>query len=59
MKTREEAEEAIDYLSLKNTYEDYPSHDFNWTVMRHKDNKKMIEDHFDLTKPKTVNNYKL
>ena len=56
MKTREE---AIDYLPLKITYEDYPSHDFNWTVMRHKDNKKMIEDRFDLTKPKTVNNYKL
>ena len=53
-------EDAIDYcLSLKNTYEDYPFHDFNWTVMRHKDIKKMIEDRFDLTKPKTVNNYKL
>ena len=40
MKTRKE---AIDYcLSLKNTYEDYPFHDFNWTVMRHKNNKKMF-----------------
>lgn len=56
MKTRKE---AIDYLPLKITYEDYPFHDFNWTVMRHKGNKNMIEDSFALTKPKTVNNYKL
>ena len=35
--------EAIDYcLSLQSTYEDYPFHDFNWTVMRHKVNKKMF-----------------
>lgn len=27
-------------LSLENTYEDYPFHDPNWTVMRHKHNKK-------------------
>ena len=40
MKTRQE---AIDFcLSLDNTYEDYPFHDFNWTVMRHKSNKKMF-----------------
>lgn len=40
MKTRKD---IIDFcLSLKNTYEDYPFHDFNWTVMRHKDNKKMF-----------------
>jgi len=33
--------EAIEYcLTLPNTYEDYPFHDDNWTVMRHKDNKK-------------------
>ena len=40
MKTRKD---VIDYcLTLKNVYEDYPFHDFNWTVMRHKDNKKMF-----------------
>ena len=39
MKTRKE---VIDFcLSLENTYEDYPF-DVNWTVMRHKDNKKMF-----------------
>ena len=40
MKTRKD---ATDYcLSLKNTYEDYPFHDFNWTVMRHESNRKMF-----------------
>ena len=40
MKTRQE---AIDFcLSLKGTYEDYPFQDFNWTIMRHNDNKKMF-----------------
>ena len=40
MRTRQE---VIDFcLSLDNTYEDYPFHDFNWTVMRHKGNKKMF-----------------
>lgn len=40
MKTRKD---VIDYcLTLKNVYEDYPFHDFNWTVMRHMDNKKMF-----------------
>ena len=35
--------DAIDYcLSLKNTYEDYPFHDYNWTIMRHKGNKKCL-----------------
>ena len=35
--------EVIDFcLSLDDTYEDYPFHDFNWTVMRHKGNKKMF-----------------
>lgn len=38
-----ERKEVIDFcLSLNGTYEDYPFHDFNWTVMRHKDNKKMF-----------------
>lgn len=38
MKTREE---AIKYcMSYGNTYEDYPFHDANWTVMRHKGNDK-------------------
>lgn len=36
-------EEAIDYcLSLENTYEDYPFRDKNWTLMRHKDNRKVF-----------------
>lgn len=40
MNTRKE---AIDFcLSLEDTYEDYPFHDFNWTVMRHVSNKKMF-----------------
>lgn len=40
MKTRKD---VIDYcLTLKNVYEDYPFHDFNWTIMRHMDNKKMF-----------------
>ncbi|MBR3933353.1 MAG: MmcQ/YjbR family DNA-binding protein [Clostridia bacterium] len=40
MRTRQE---VIDFcLSLKDIYEDYPFHDFNWTVMRHKDNQKMF-----------------
>lgn len=40
MKTRQD---AIDFcLSLEETYEDYPFHDFNWTIMRHRDNKKMF-----------------
>lgn len=38
MKTREE---AISYcMSYGNVYEDYPFHDENWTVMRHKANNK-------------------
>ena len=40
MRTRQE---GIDFcLSLDDTYEDYPFHDFNWTVMRHKGNKKLF-----------------
>lgn len=27
-------------LSFNGAYEDYPFDDFNWTVMRHKENKK-------------------
>ena len=38
-----ERKEVIEFcLGLHGTYEDYPFHDFNWTVMRHKDNKKMF-----------------
>lgn len=38
MKTRQE---AIDYcLTLTDTYEDYPFHDPNWTVMRVRRNQK-------------------
>ncbi len=40
MKTRQE---VIDFcLTLDNSYEDYPFDDGNWTVMRHKTNKKMF-----------------
>jgi predicted DNA-binding protein (MmcQ/YjbR family) len=40
MQTREE---AINYcLKLENTYEDYPFKDKNWTLMRHKENKKVF-----------------
>lgn len=40
MKTRLE---AIAYCtSLPNAYEDYPFRDENWTVMRHKENKKVF-----------------
>lgn len=36
-----ERKQAVKYcLSLKNTYEDYPFHDNNWTVMRHSENRK-------------------
>lgn len=33
--------EAIELcMQFDNVYEDYPFDDFNWTVMRHKENKK-------------------
>ena len=36
-------QDVIDFcLSLNDTFEDYPFHDFNWTVMRHDGNKKMF-----------------
>lgn len=38
MKTRDE---VIQYcMTFADVYEDYPFHDANWTVMRHKKNKK-------------------
>lgn len=40
MKTRKD---AVDFcLSLVGVYEDYPFRDDNWTIMRHKKNKKMF-----------------
>ncbi|MBE7062676.1 MAG: MmcQ/YjbR family DNA-binding protein [Ruminococcaceae bacterium] len=40
MRTRQE---VIDFcLSFNDTYEDYPFHDVNWTIMRHKGNQKMF-----------------
>ena len=40
MKTRQE---AIDFcMSLGDVYEDYPFHDDNWTIMRHRKNRKMF-----------------
>ena len=40
MRTRTEVNDFC--LSLNDTYEDYPFHDFNWTIMRHKGNQKMF-----------------
>lgn len=40
MKTRKEAIKFC--LTLPNVFEDYPFHDPNWCVMRHKDNKKVF-----------------
>lgn len=38
-----ERREAIDYcLTFENVFEDYPFHDDNWCVMRHKQNKKVF-----------------
>ena len=38
MKTRKD---AVDFcLAFKDVYEDHPFSDQNWTLMRHKDNKK-------------------
>ena len=40
--------EAIDYcLTLKDVYEDYPFHDMNWCVIRHKGNNKVFAWIFD------------
>jgi len=40
MKTREEA--ISECLKLNDSYEDYPFSDNNWTIMRHKSNRKMF-----------------
>ncbi|MEE1255335.1 MAG: MmcQ/YjbR family DNA-binding protein [Lachnospiraceae bacterium] len=38
-----ERREVIDYcLTFENVFEDYPFHDDNWCVMRHKQNKKVF-----------------
>ncbi len=40
--------EAITYcLTLKDAYEDYPFHDPNWCVIRHKNNHKVFAWIFD------------
>ena len=40
MRTRQE---VIDFcFSLDDTYEDYPFHDFKWTVMQHKATKRCL-----------------
>lgn len=40
--------EAVDFcLTLKDTYEDYPFHDPNWCVIRHKDSRKVFAWIFD------------
>lgn len=40
MTTREEAVAAC--LELPGAYEDYPFHDDNWTVLRHRGNRKIF-----------------
>ena len=40
MRTREEAIACC--MQLADVYEDYPFHDENWTVMRHRKNKKIF-----------------
>lgn len=40
MTTREDTIQAC--LSLPFVYEDYPFHDPNWTVMRHRENQKLF-----------------
>ena len=40
MRTRQEVIDAC--LSLGEVYEDYPFHDDNWTVMRHRGSRKMF-----------------
>ena len=43
-----ERKEVIEFcLDLNDTYEDYPFHDFNWTIMRHMENKKMFAAIFE------------
>lgn len=38
-----ERKEVIDFcLTLADSYEDYPFHDMNWTVMRHRENRKIF-----------------
>jgi predicted DNA-binding protein (MmcQ/YjbR family) len=37
---KERAEVIAVCMKLKEVYEDYPFHDANWTLMRHKNNKK-------------------
>lgn len=45
MRTREDAIKFC--LTIKNTYEDYPFDDFNWTIMRSSENKKMFAAIFE------------
>lgn len=41
-------QDAIDYcLTYKDVYEDYPFHDPNWCVIRHKENHKVFAWIFD------------
>lgn len=44
----QEKREVIDYcLTYENVYEDYPFHDPNWCVIRHKRNNKVFAWIFD------------
>ncbi len=43
-----ERRDVIDYcLTFENVFEDYPFHDDNWCVIRHKKNKKVFAWIFD------------
>lgn len=53
MRTRKD---AINYcLTLENTYEDYPFRDKNWTLIRHKGNKKVFAWIFEKDKHIWIN----
>lgn len=47
MLMREKHEVIVYCLTLSDTYEDYPFHDPNWCVMRHKKNRKVFAWIFD------------
>ena len=42
-------------MELENIYEDYPFHDKNWTIMRHKDNSRMFAAIYERNKYIWVN----
>ncbi|MCQ2449322.1 MAG: MmcQ/YjbR family DNA-binding protein [Clostridia bacterium] len=53
MKTRKEAIAAC--MDLPFVYEDYPFHDENWTVMRHRENQKTFALIFEHAEKMMIN----